>query len=207
MFDPTNAPPTAGDLMCRDVDVIPDDLPLPDAAARLARREARPAPVVDAAGRCVGVLAAADITRGVAVPGDAVPRSPACGYQATHREPRGRETVLCQLAEGVCPLQERRALTGGSGLACVDPYSVPTDWQVVRPGAQPGSRVRDAMTTGVVTADPDTPVGELARLMNDHGVHHLVVIGDGRQPVGVVSASDLLRVPTFPEQAVLAETA
>lgn len=205
MFDHLNDTLTACDLMTRDAEAVRDDLPLRDAAAWLTRRERRAAPVVDASGQCVGVLSATDLVRWVAGLADATPRSPTCGYQEKYRAPGGRETVLCRLADGACPLQQRRELAGRTALACAEPYSVPSDWQVVQPEERPGAVVRDVMTTDPVTAGPATPAAELARLMLDRGVHRLVVLDDDRRPVGVVSASDLLQVMAHPELATPAE--
>jgi CBS domain-containing protein len=48
------------------------------------------------------------------------------------------------------------------------------------------ARVRQWMTTGVVTVDPDTTVEEATRIMFEHHFRHLPVVKDGR-PLGVVS--------------------
>jgi CBS domain-containing protein len=191
---------TAGDLMNRDVRAIRDDMPLPDAAAELTRFGVRGAPIVDAAGRCVGVLSVSDLTRwaaGRACPGVPLPR--ACAFQEKYRGPGGRETVLCLLAEGVCPLQRPwRAPDGKPAVACAEPHCVPTDWQVVESEPAPAV-VRDVMTTGVVSVDPGAPVPELARVMLDRGVHRVLVLGPAGRPAGVVSVDDLLQVLAHPE--------
>jgi CBS domain-containing protein len=54
---------TAGDLMTRDVVVVPEDMSLRTAAHLLAEAAISGAPVVDAEGRCVGVLSATDFVR------------------------------------------------------------------------------------------------------------------------------------------------
>jgi CBS-domain-containing membrane protein len=54
---------TAEDLMTKDVRTIPQNMPLRDAAHLLAEAHISGAPVVDAAGRCVGVLSATDLMR------------------------------------------------------------------------------------------------------------------------------------------------
>jgi CBS domain-containing membrane protein len=51
---------TADDLMTHPVEVLPEDMLLADAARLLARAQVSGAPVVDGAGRCVGVLSASD---------------------------------------------------------------------------------------------------------------------------------------------------
>jgi CBS domain-containing protein len=51
---------TARDVMNAPVEVIPQDMPLREAARVLARARTNCVPVVDAGGRCVGVLPAGD---------------------------------------------------------------------------------------------------------------------------------------------------
>lgn len=55
---------TAADLMTRPVRTIPQDMSLRDAAHLLLREQISGAPVVDAAGHCIGVLSSSDfVTR------------------------------------------------------------------------------------------------------------------------------------------------
>ncbi len=64
-------------------------------------------------------------------------------------------------------------------------------------------KVRDVMTHDVITALPDAPVHELARLMVAHGVTGLPIVAAGGRLVGVVTELDLiarnarLEAPTF----------
>ena len=58
---------------------------------------------------------------------------------------------------------------------------------------KPGGTVRDIMTPDPVVAMEDTPVEELAQLMLDEMVRRVPIVRGG-QVVGIVSASDLLRV-------------
>jgi CBS domain-containing protein len=51
-----------------------------------------------------------------------------------------------------------------------------------------------AMTTELVMVRPDTPIEEVARKMLEHRVHRVLVTGEDRQLVGVISAFDLVRV-------------
>ncbi len=53
-------------------------------------------------------------------------------------------------------------------------------------------RVADIMTASVVTVAEDTPLAEIARLMDKHHVKHIPVVRDGR-PVGAVSRANLLQ--------------
>jgi CBS-domain-containing membrane protein len=54
---------TAWDVMSRHVKTIPQEMPLQEAARMLAREHVSGAPVVDAVGKCVGVLSAIDFVR------------------------------------------------------------------------------------------------------------------------------------------------
>lgn len=73
---------TAEDLMSRTVITLTQDMPLPDAARVLAQAHIGGAPVVDDAGRCIGVFSTTDIARLALRDAGAAPRAPAvpgCG--------------------------------------------------------------------------------------------------------------------------------
>lgn len=53
-------------------------------------------------------------------------------------------------------------------------------------------RVRDVMTTSVVSVDRITPYKEIARLLTEHRISGVPVLSMGRHVVGVVSEADLL---------------
>jgi CBS domain-containing protein len=53
--------------------------------------------------------------------------------------------------------------------------------------------VRDVMTPVVHQVPASAPVAEAAQMMIEHHIHRLVVT-QGRQPVGIVTSMDLLRV-------------
>jgi CBS domain-containing protein len=55
-----------------------------------------------------------------------------------------------------------------------------------------GHAVRTIMTTPVVTVSEDTPVAEIARLLETHRIKRVPVVRAGRI-VGIVSRADLLR--------------
>jgi CBS domain-containing protein len=52
-------------------------------------------------------------------------------------------------------------------------------------------KVRELMTTNVVSCHPQTPMGEAEKIMNDARVRHLPVVEDGKT-VGMLSIRDLL---------------
>jgi CBS domain-containing protein len=52
--------------------------------------------------------------------------------------------------------------------------------------------VRAVMTSAVVTVEPDTPVREIARLLNEKGISGVPVVDSAGAPVGMVSDGDLI---------------
>ena len=52
-------------------------------------------------------------------------------------------------------------------------------------------RVREVMNTDVVTAEPGTPIGEVAKRMADAAVGAVVIV-EGGKPVGIVTDRDLV---------------
>jgi CBS domain-containing protein len=55
-----------------------------------------------------------------------------------------------------------------------------------------GTTVQEVMTTDLVTIAPDTPVADIARLMEERQVHTLPVVAGGKL-VGIVGKIDLIR--------------
>ena len=58
-----------------------------------------------------------------------------------------------------------------------------------------GHKVADVMTRNVITARPETPVGEIAKLMEDRAIKRVPIVDD-RGLVGVVSRADFLTALT-----------
>jgi CBS domain-containing protein len=189
---------TAGDLMNPDVVRLPEDRPLRDAARLLLRNQIGGAPVVDAQGRCVGVLSAHDFLRLAEKRDDVTkPTSPplpiTCAFQEKHSRPDGKEVTLCSLPPGVCPIQVRQKGADGEELViCNQPHCVLVDWQVVDVEKLPADEVRRFMTADPVTVRPTTSIRALARMMLDAHIHRVIVVDEERRPIGVVSSTDLL---------------
>jgi CBS domain-containing protein len=187
---------TAADLMSRDVFVLLESTSLRDAARSLLDHRVSGAPVVDQAGRLLGVLSAGDYLRRAAGRDDASPharRPLTCSFQARHRLEDGREETLCQLSPGVCPIQVRQqGPTGEDLLVCREPHSVPVDWQIVELEKLPTDDVGRYMTPCPVTAEPEMRIGALARKMLEAHIHRLIVVDEAHRPVGIVSGTDLL---------------
>jgi CBS domain-containing protein len=53
-------------------------------------------------------------------------------------------------------------------------------------------KVRELMTTHVVTVSPDTPVREIAKVLLEHGISAAPVVDNGGAPLGMVSEGDLI---------------
>jgi CBS domain-containing protein len=53
-------------------------------------------------------------------------------------------------------------------------------------------KVKNFMTSDVVTVTPETPLPDAARLMLDHRISGLPVVNDGGRVVGIISEHDLL---------------
>jgi CBS domain-containing membrane protein len=189
---------TAEDLMSRDVVTIPEQMSLRDAACLLRRAQVTGAPVVDEKGRCVGVLSAVDFLRGAE---EGWPRAEihpirSCPYQTAGRLLTGEEAVICTLVKGSCPMQEVRPMTGGryTAVCLLPPRVVDYRWQAL--ANLPSDAAGRSMTADVVTAGPQTPLAELARMMVDAHIHRIIVIDEQRRPVGIVSSTDILAAVT-----------
>lgn len=54
------------------------------------------------------------------------------------------------------------------------------------------TRVKEVMTSPVMTVSPDLPLHECAALMSEQKIHHIPVMDDGGQLIGMISATDFL---------------
>jgi len=180
--------------MNRDVVTISQDTPLRAAAELFFQRHIGEAAVVDAAGRCVGLLSATDLLHwalGEARGAPEVVPPPACPYQVKGRLLTGEDAVICTRAAGSCPLQELRPMTGGCHTAvCLLGDAPASDWQQVS-GGVPASAVRRCLTADS-TVGAATPLPALARAVINAHVHSLIVVDDQHRPIGTVSCLDVL---------------
>src|SRR5262245_28380720 len=146
---------TAADVMTREVVTIPADMSLQAAARRLARAQISGAPVVDAEGRCIGVLSASDFV----------------SWAESGERTAGRDG----------PVTHHHC----------------AEWEILDFDILPQETVRRYMTTDVVTAQPTTTIGALARDMLDAHIHRLIVVDNHGRPVGVVSSTDILAAMAY----------
>jgi CBS domain-containing protein len=185
---------TASDLMGRDAVTISQDTPLRVAAELFFQRKIGEAAVVDADGRCVGMLAATDLVRWAlgevqGGPEDVPP--PACPYQMKGRLLTGEDAVICTQAQGSCPLQEVRPMTGGRHtIVCQLREGVVSDWQEVSGGGY-ANTVRRYLTAGS-PVEAAAPLSALARVVADVHVPTLIVVDEQHRPIGTVSCLDVL---------------
>jgi len=61
--------------------------------------------------------------------------------------------------------------------------------------------VTEIMSTSLVTVTPDRSLTECLRLMEQHGIYHLLVVDDGGGYRGMLSVTDLLTVIASDEKA------
>ncbi len=65
--------------------------------------------------------------------------------------------------------------------------------KIVAQGRDPtGLKVKDLMSSPLITATPDMTIEECARLMKEHRIHHLPVADPHGDIVGMISANDFL---------------
>jgi CBS domain-containing protein len=53
-------------------------------------------------------------------------------------------------------------------------------------------KARDVMTTAVSSVGPDTPIGEIAKILRDRGISAVPVVDKSGIPIGMVSEGDLI---------------
>ena len=61
--------------------------------------------------------------------------------------------------------------------------------------------VREIMSTALVTVSPERPVADCLRLMEQHGIYHLLVVDGDARYRGMLSVTDLLTVIASDEKA------
>jgi CBS domain-containing protein len=62
-------------------------------------------------------------------------------------------------------------------------------------------RVSEIMTTSLVTVTPEMTLDDCLRLMDKHGIYHLLVTDDSHGFKGMISVSDLLRIIASDEKS------
>jgi CBS domain-containing protein len=194
---------TASDLMTRALILIPERMPLRDAARLLSQNQISGAPVVDRSGRCVGVLSATDLIplarKPLAGP-PAIELPITCSFQRPSELADGTAVIACTLPAGACPLQRLDQDRDDNPVpVCREPRCVLADSQIVQVEKQPTDDARTHMTADPVVTAPNTSIRVLARHMIDAHIHRIVVVDDERRPIGIVSSTDILAAVAYAE--------
>jgi CBS domain-containing protein len=188
---------TAEDLMTREVLTLRQEMSIKEAALMLVEHRISGAPVVDDAGRCIGVFSTGDLLRSYSqdihersVPAE---RTVTCPFVKTFRDRTGQEVALCNLPLGVCSIQRpAKDPKGADRVICSQPHDVPVDFGVVEVEKLPENPVQQFMTPDPVTVPCDASIQTVARMMTDAHIHRVIVVREGNIPAGVISATDLL---------------
>lgn len=56
------------------------------------------------------------------------------------------------------------------------------------------TKIRDIMTTPIISVGTEVTIFDCAKIMNENGIHHLPVVDKGGAIVGMISATDFLVV-------------
>jgi CBS domain-containing protein len=205
---------SVGSVMTPDPARVSDGASLAEATHTMAERRIKRLPVVDDAGRLVGILSRSDVLRAV---GETFPRELPAGAQTGARvvgdimrtdEPvvggsADAEAVLdailsTRLNRAVVVDRERRVLgvvSDADLIRAVDPASRPTVvGALMGAGRQVESkRVAHEFLSGpVVAVSPQTTIAEAARIMIESRHKVLCVVDEERRLMGIVDRADLL---------------
>jgi CBS domain-containing protein len=188
----------AGDLMSRDPITVPDQMTVGELCDLFQERNINGAPVLDAQGQLVGVVAQDDIiygamghadrvadpaaaTAAAGVPGAGVPGASA-GPEAspTRRRRRGMVAALRDRNLEAVPEAPRRPgekAFWADQRAKDDPMRMP---------------VRAIMTSPAISAEETTPLADLCHVMWSLRIHRVPILRGGKV-TGIVSSMDLCR--------------
>lgn len=189
-------------------------------AARMARHQVKRLPVVDDAGKLLGVVARVDVLRQV-MDASVQPHKlqPPGGASLTLQRVAYTEAPTIPLDAGLSTIVAALVETGLRRLVVVDdqnrPLGLINDSEVVARIQPPQRRgvlaalrgekaptsnltAKDLMSPGVLTAGPDTSLVEAAAQMLAQHRKWLVVVDDQGRTIGLVDRQVLLRALTAP---------
>ncbi len=140
----------ARDVMVSPVTTVGENATVRDVAKLLIAKHISAVPVVDNAGKLVGMVSEADLV---------------------HRQEAGTERPISWWLAFI---------SGERSLAAEYVQSHAT-------------RVKDVMTRGVHTAHPDTPLYEIADLLEEKHIKRVPIVSDGGDLVGIVSRANIIQ--------------
>jgi CBS domain-containing protein len=190
--------------MTREPITVPQETTIGELCDLLQVKNINGAPVVDSSGRLVGVVTQEDIIYGAMGhpdPGPAArggaPDGPGRGGTEPDRgAPAGRGGRTRRIGKG--PERARRvvAMLRERGLGEAPPAGPrPGErsfWSDLRPPDPMSLPVRSIMTSPAISAEEDTPVADLCRVMWSLRIHRVPILRQGKV-TGLVSSMDLCR--------------
>lgn len=176
----------ASDLMTRHPVTVPDHMTVGELCDLFQEKNINGAPVVDRAGRLVGVVAQDDIIYGAMGHPDKVENN-----HAAPAAPAGRDVVAGRNRPSVVAMLRDRKL---KALPDLPPRLGESPfWAEDRKAADPlRMPVSAIMTSPAISAKEQTPVSELCNVMSNLKIHRVPIVRGGRV-TGLVSSMDLCR--------------
>ncbi len=194
----------AHDLMTRDPITVRQETTIGELCDLLQVKNINGAPVVDAGGRLVGVVTQEDIIYGAMGHPDREPAARGTALDEPRRgdtapgpdTPAGRGARPRRLGKG--PERARRvvAMLRERGLGEVSPAPPRSGekpfWSDLKPPDPMSLPVRSIMTSPAISAEEDTPLADLCRVMWSLRIHRVPILRQGKV-TGLVSSMDLCR--------------
>lgn len=180
----------AADLMTRHPVTVPDHMTIGELCDLFQEKNINGAPVVDRAGRLVGVVAQDDIIYGAMGHPDKVENARAIGAGPAAPPAEKDDPARRKRPNVVAMLRERRlkALPDLPPRPGEAPF-----WAEDRRAADPlRMPVSAIMTSPAISAEEGTPVSELCNVMWNLKIHRVPIVRRGRV-TGLVSSLDLCR--------------
>jgi len=165
------------ELMQTELVTVSPDTPVQALTRLLSDHQISGAPVVDSAGRVVGVVSATDILRLAADETDFRVGTFPIAPESPERGPSGDDEL------------DLVGYFGAMDATVVAPEGI--DW--ISEDVFAERTVRDIMTAVHFSVSPDAPLGELAQLLVRGRIHRALVVEDGELQ-GIVTTFDVLKV-------------